>query len=381
MSAFGPGSLSRRGFLGATAAAAAAACAPAASPGSPSPSPSSGPKAEWEHQWDDLIAAAKKEGKVVVHTATGVGYREYVDAFSAAFPGVEAEHVQFPDAATYVPKVTQERNAGIYSLDVALLPPTSVLQQFKPAGVLEQVRPIIFRPDVLDSAVWDSGFEGRWRDLDKKLGFSHTNYVNHVVWINTDVIGENEIKSADDVADPKWKGKLVYADPRQGAAYLGMSSLRLNGKADLIKKIIVDQQPMIIRDRRQAVEALVRGRVPIAWGLLPAVVNDFKNEGVGKGVKNLDLPEVDYQSSDCTFLYNKAPHPNAAKLFINWFLSKEGALAYSSNSKFNSARKDVPVVDQNMVPKTGVEYKNRNQEEIYGTIAEVQKQVLELTGG
>ena len=56
-----------------------------------------------------------------------LAYREHNEPLHAdlqAFPGVEAEHMQFPDAATYVPKITQERQAGVYSLDVALLPPS-----------------------------------------------------------------------------------------------------------------------------------------------------------------------------------------------------------------------------------------------------------------
>ena len=376
--------LSRRGFLrvtgGAAAAAGAAACAPAVAPPSTAPATSgSGQKAAWEQQWDDLLAAAKKEGKVVVQTAAGDGYREMLDEFPKAFPGIEMEHAQFPDSATYVPKITGERNAGIYSLDVALLPPTSALQQLKPIGAYEDLRPVIFRPDVLDDKAWDGGFAGRWRDVEKKLAFSHMRTVQHGCWVNTDLIKLDEIKSVDDLLKPQWKGKFVFADPRQGAAFLSMTTLRLNGRADAIKKLIVDQEPAIIRDRRQAVEAIVRGRYPIAIGLLVAVVNEFRNEGVGKGVKNPDMAELDYQSSDCTLLYNKAPHPNAAKLFINWYLTKQGGMAYANHVKLNSARLDVPIADPETAPKPGVEYKMRNQEEIYGTIAEVQKEIIALT--
>lgn len=375
--------LTRRSFLTiAAGAAGAAACAPAVSDsGLRTSTGSGGAKAEWEQQWDDLLAQAKKEGTVVVQTAAGAGYREALDEFMKAFPGVELEHQQFPDAATYVPKITNERNAGIYSLDVAILPPTSALQRLKPIGTYEDLRPIIFRPEVLDDKAWDGGFAGRWRDVEKKLAFSHMRNVNHGVWVNTEIVKLDEIKTVESLLDPKWKGKIVVADPRQGASFLSMSTLRLNGKGDVVKKLLVDQEPNIIRDRRQAVEAVVRGRFPIAVGLLIAVVNEFRNQGVGTGVKNPDIPELDYQPSDCIFLVNKAPHPNAAKLFINWFLTKQGGTAYASNVKVNHARLDVPVADPDSMPRPGYEYKMRNQEEIYDTIAEVQKEVISLTGG
>ncbi len=367
------------GGLGLMAGACApSATAPAAGEGQAGGQPAPAAKAAWEVEWDKLLAAAKQEGKVVVQTATGTGYREALEEFNKAFPGVEAIQQAFPDAATYVPKIKAERQAGVYSFDAALIPPTSALQQLKPDGVFDPLRPLLFRPDILDDKVWDGGYEQQWCDVEKKLAFFIMRDVNHSVWINTDLVKPSEITRVDDLANPKWKGKFVIADPRQGAVRLPMTSLWLNGKKDLIKKLIVDQEPQVIRDRRQNVEALVRGRVSFALGILKAVLKDFKKDGLAQNVIALDLPEIDYQPHDIALAFNRAPHPNAAQLFLNWILTKEGQAAWAKNVHVNANRIDVPIVNPEDAPKPGVVYKNRNQEEIYPIVGEVEKHIADI---
>jgi iron(III) transport system substrate-binding protein len=360
---------------------AASACAPAAAPPAAAPAggaPAAAAKPGWEADWQKLIEAAKQEKQVVVQTGTGAGYREALEEFTKAFPGVEAVQQAFPDAATYVPKIRAERQAGVFSLDVAVTPPTSALQQLKPDGAYDPLRPLLFRPDILDDKVWDGGFELQWCDVDKKLAFFVQRDVNHNVYINTDLVKASELTKPEDLVDPKWKGKYVMADPRQGAVRLPMTSLWLNNKKDLIKKLLIDGEPQVIRDRRQNVEALVRGRVSFAVGILKAVLNEFRKDGLAKNIVALDLPEMDYQPHDIALYFNRAPHPNAAKLFLNWILTKEGQTAWSKHVFVNANRTDVPLVNPEDAPKPGVVYKNRNQEEIYPVVGEVEKHIADL---
>lgn len=368
--------VSRRAFL---ATIGAAACAPAATP--TTALSGSAAKAAWEQEWDSLIAAAKKEGKVIVHTAVGTGFREALDEFMKAFPGVEVDLQQYPEAATYGQKIRSERAAGVYSLDAAVLPVAGVFQELKPMAALDPLRPLLVRPDVIDDKAWDGGFEFQWMDVDKNLTFRVRRDVTHQLWINTDLVREGEIKTIDDLLDPKWKGRISIADPRQGAMYLSMTALKLNGREDAVRKLMTDQQPAIIRDRRQAPEALIRGRYAIAIGILWQVIQEYMSQGVGKNVKTVELTEMAYQPSDTVQVYNKAPHPSAAKLFVNWVLTKEGQTAWSSNLKYNSSRLDVAVAEPANMPKPGVVYKLRNQEEIQPVIGEVQQLLLDLTKG
>lgn len=57
-------------------------------------------------------------------------------------------------------------------------------------------------------------------------------------------------------------------------------------------------------------------------------------------------------------LVNRAPHPNAAMVFLNWLLTKEGQTAWSKGMGYVSRRLDVPTdhVESYWVPKAGVKY-------------------------
>lgn len=152
----------RRHFLTTTGAAGAslglAACAPSA-PETP-PASSETAKAGWEQQWADLAAAAKKEGSLVLMCSpAATGYDKAAQEFSTAFPGIETDLRSFPGVADYGPKLSQERQAGIHAFDVALIPTAPEVQDLINAGVFDPIRPLIFRPDVLDDRSWIEGFE------------------------------------------------------------------------------------------------------------------------------------------------------------------------------------------------------------------------------
>lgn len=376
--------VSRRGFLqsgAVTAAGLAAACAPSAQAPASGPASSTGNRAEWEQKWDELVAAAKKEGKVVVQVPVGAGYRQALEVFAKAFPGVEPEEQAFPDGATYVPKIQGERRAGIYSFDVAAVPAIPPLQILKHEGAYESLRPVIFRADVMDDKVWHGGFEGHWADIPKQIAFRFQTQVQKSFFINTDLVKPEEITKLDDYLNPKWKGKIIMSDVRQGYVYSPSSVLRKLKGDDWLKRLLIDQQPEQVRDRRQAVEGIVRGRHPLAFGIHPFILQDFRNEGLAKNIRHAELSDYPGTAGgDIVLLFNKAPHPNAATLFINWLLTKEGGQAWSTNTKANSGRIDVPIVDENSAPKSGVKYPDPTQEEALPFVGETQEWLIKLAG-
>lgn len=374
--------ISRREALRTTAlstAGLAAACAPGAAGPDQSAAPT-GQREAWHQQWDDLVAAAKKEGKVVIQLPVGTGYREALEVFMAAFPGVEAEAQQFPDGATYIPKIQGERRAGIYSFDVAAVPAIPPLQVLKHEGTYDPLRPLLFRPDVIDENAWNGGYESRWADSAKNLAFRFQQQVTRSLYVNTQLIKEDEIKTLDDLIDPKWKGKIAMSDVAQGYIYSPSSLLRKTKGDDWMRKLLVDQQPMFIRDRRQAVEAIVRGRVPIAFGIHPFVFQEFVDEGVANHVKNLDIPGLAYGGGDVLVFFNRAPHPSASKLFANWLLTKEGGLVWSEKTRANSARSDVPVISERFAAKPGQTYPDPTQEDNLAWVGETQEWLKKLVG-
>jgi iron(III) transport system substrate-binding protein len=256
----------------------------------------------------------------------------------------------FPDSATYIPKIRAEREAGIYSIDVIASTVTPVLQILKPEGWIDPVKPFLVQPEVLDDSAWFGGLDGRWADTDKSFVFRHAFNITKPVYINTTQVSEGEIKTIDDLLDPKWKGKIVTSDLVQGYVYTPSTILRERKGEDFLRRLLVDQEPQRIRDRRQAIETLIRGNAAVGFGLHPIIFRDFVNDGLAGDVKNIDVNDVSYSGGEIAAVYKNAPHPNAAKLFLNWLLSKDGQIAWSTNIGNNSARRDVPVVDPNEAP-------------------------------
>ena len=88
-----------------------------------------------------------------------------------------------------------------------------------------------------------------------------------------------------------------------------------------------------------------------------AVLKEFLDQGVGKSLKPIDIPEIRTVTAQGIWLFNKAPHPNAARVFINWFLTKEGQKAWThTGSLGNSRRTDVEPVDITEFPNPNREY-------------------------
>jgi ABC-type Fe3+ transport system substrate-binding protein len=127
----------------------------------------------------------------------------------------------------------------------------------------------------------------------------------------------------------------------------------------------VDQEPVLSRDSRQVVEFMVRGRFPIALGVNPLLLTQFQRQGLGKNLKLLRFPELDTMSSGAStaWLVNKAPHPNAAKLLINWLLTRDAQVHWAREVETNSRRVGVePGNPQFAVPK-GVKFFQVDAEE------------------
>src|SRR5262245_1525646 len=115
-------------------------------------------RAQGAAEWEQTVAAAKKEGKVSVNTFTGQGYGRVFKLFSQAYPEIKLDHTNL-ESADFAPRVIQERKAGLYTWDVAIIPTSTALQVLKPAGVWDPVRPAIISAEARENANWRDGFE------------------------------------------------------------------------------------------------------------------------------------------------------------------------------------------------------------------------------
>lgn len=360
-------------------------CAPQPSPAQketqpPEPVKTGAPTGEaWRAEWDKVVAAAKLEGKVTTYGIRSPTARDAIIKAVKDNYGIDVEFTagRGSDIAT---KLLQERRAGLFLGDVYMGGTTTMMNEFKPAGVLDPIEPILMLPEVRDPKVWWNG-DLVWIDKDKTaLAFSV--FVSQRIARNTDITKSEELMTYKDLLNPKWKGKIVFNDPTvSGTGERWFRVVREIMGTDYMREL-AKQQPFINRDERLQVEWVARAKYPIGIALKKEIITEFQNAGAGIIEYIPDEGSGMSSGSDNVGLINRAAHPNAAKVFINWLLTKEGATIFSEGSGNLSARLDVPRghVDPVMIPDPKKKYLFSDQEEFLLKAPADQKVAKEIFG-
>ncbi len=335
--------------------------------------------------WDDLVAAAQREGRLVV---AGPAHPEVRQALPAAFKarfGINLEYIGGPASAA-VAKLHAERLAGIYSLDVTLAGIQTVATILYREGLLEPIKPLLLLPEVLDGSKWKKGslwFMDPERQYVLRLLSSELEQFS----INTLQVKPDGLRAARDLLDAKWKGRIATHDPTvpgTGSNHAAQLYVQL-GEA-FAKQLYVDQKPVISRDERQLTDWLLRGVYPIVFGADNARVDEMRKEGLPVlTVRGLsDLPGTVAVGNGLVALLKNAPHPNAARLFINWLASKEGLEVYARAVQWSPTRNDIDersFVPADSIPTPGVDYFDSSDWEFTVTTKEKARlRVKELVG-
>ena len=302
---------------------------------------------------------AEKEGKVVLNfTGAGTAFQKLGQEFTKAYPNIETEVTAFGSSRLWTPRVTQEFAAGVYTWDITQIAIDDIMLTLLPQKMVTPMREFIIDPEVTRSDAWHKGYEWGWLDPEKQYGFGFGWRGLNLIYVNTDLVKEGDITSAKDLLDPKWKGKFIFGDPRiYGGTIYPAVALRANLGEDYLKQLFLDQEPAFSRDFRQITESIVRGKYVLGTGVQSTIVREFKEAGLGDKLRVLELQDAWLPSATLIWMMNKAPHPNAAKVFINWFLTKEAQTIYSEATARNSRRKDVPLGDENNVVDPNLEFK------------------------
>ena len=278
---------------------------------------------DWQRKWNEVLAAAQKEGKVVVTGSPDQAVRrDLPPAFKKRF-GISLEYLG--GRAEVVERLRMERRAEYPTIDVFFAGIQAFVEILYPEKMLDPVKPVLLLPEVTDPSKWKKG-KLWFLDPEESYVLRLYSYVSAGgLAINTDIVKPGEIKSVKDLLDPKWKGKISIADPRgcgPGSTEVIMFYKKFG--EDFVRRLYVDQQPVISRDGRQLVDWLAHGTYPVSFARLSDVKN-MKAQGFPVDVLPLsDAPAALGAGNGMVGLVNKAPHPNAARVFLNWIASKEG---------------------------------------------------------
>ena len=261
-------------------------------------------------------------------------------------------------------RILAERRGGKFIADVSSEGVGSNFRILHAAKSLNSIKDALILPEVVDESKW---WQGRHRYVDPE-----GQYVFRYVALpqlgnisyNTKLVDPREFKSVWDFVNPKWKGKIIsrdIRDPGPGNAPMRFFYYHPDIGPDFIRRLFGEMDVTLFRDFRQGVDWLSSGKFSLCFfcpDIDPAQaqglpVNEFGplNEGGGLHTQYGTLALLD-----------RAPNLNAAKVFINWFLSREGQLALQR--ALNKAGVDAPDSLRVDIPKDEIKPGNRRMEAV-----------------
>lgn len=333
-------------------------------------------------EWQKVLEAAKKEGKVVVALSFGA----LSEPMRAAFErdtGVKVEFLTGQVVDLYS-RVAREAKTGNLTVDLSMS--GGIQLSFYRDGLLQPIKPLFMLPGVTDPKSWTGG-KMDWFDNAQAYMFTGPRWVHCWPLINTSLVKPGTLTSWQDLLKPEFKGKIAADDPRvAGAGQAAAAYLAQTFGMDFVKKLYVGQEVTYTRDGRQLVEWIARGTHAVALGAVQAPIEQFKAQGMKQlGVPFLADGPGSILGGFGVLTFNKgAPHPNAARVFINWYASQPGQEVYSRITLEPSNRTDVRSdnMPEYVVPRPGINYFDQYKEDWYvQSRPAIQKAIVEALGG
>jgi iron(III) transport system substrate-binding protein len=298
-------------------------------------------------EWQALVKAAKAEGKVEVILSGQVPQR-LRPAF-AEFEKLYGVKVNFQTGAgsAHADRILAERKLGRFTLDVWLGGANTALVQLYPNKALARFDELLVDPEVTDASKWFQG-KHHYTDPEGRYIFTWGASPTYNIAYNTKLVDPNEIKSYADLLNPKWKGKIVSWSPANQGTGASSVPMFMNPKIgeEWFRRWATEMNVTIVTDARQGAEWVAIGRFPIGMFGLNTQAESLKDQGFPiKDFLPHPMAEGEVLSSSAANLMvmDRAPNPNATKLFVNWALSKAGQTAFiKAAEKMDSLRTDTP---------------------------------------
>lgn len=252
-----------------------------------------------EETLQSIYEGARKEGKVVFWSSNDViASNNSAKRFAAKFPGIQVEAYKI-EPGPAIERIIGESSAGRLTCDVVDSPISYTQLLFDRGLALSYPWEKVFGVDK-ESVLFD-GRALYCYNLDVPIAY------------NTQLAKASDIKSWDDLLDPKWSGKILLE--ARGIVFPLLTLAWGEDKTfDYLRKLLANK-PIIIKGGTPTIEALAGGQGAIAVGTYGGRVLQFQQEGAPvEWARVGPVPAMIYVQ----MALKGAPHPNASKLW-NWW--------------------------------------------------------------
>ena len=311
-----------------------------------------GAQSNWQADWDKVLRAAEAEGQLTLYGCC-YEYDRVIEGFKRKYPKIKIATVLGSGNQLAV-RILAERRGEKFIPDVVSAGANTLHDALYKAQLLEPIRPALILPEVLDTSKWFEG-EHRYIDPEKRYIFAFVaNSQSGQIIYNVKQVNSTEFKSYWDLLNPKWKGKMASLDPTSFGMGATLQFFYFHPELGpaFLRRLYGEMHATISRDPRQMTDWLSAGKFSLC-------IRCNAGSEVGKAVQQkLPIAYLDTEdwkeggsssaAGGTLALPTRAPHPNAAKIFINWLLSREGQSAlqkFGRPDAHNSRRIDIPKDD------------------------------------
>lgn len=308
-----------------------------------------GPANAQSADWSKIVEGAKKEGEVIVWASSGLERRMFwKDAFEKDNPGIKVNLFQPNSSSQRDQRYVTELQGGIAKVDILMGGSAGMNSKLKPAGALQPLRPFL-RADILDGKNWVDGTP-YWVDEEKQYIIVSDLTPTPAITLNK-TIPDGALQNWRDLLDPKYDGKIIMTDPRQAGQGFAMTVFFYNTPdlgPSFVESLFKGGRIVFSSDERQTVEWIDSGRVLIGIYARPQEVEALQKIGGGlrmiPALKAGGVPQaITVGSAGAVGIPNlkPLPNPNAAQVYMNWLLSRQGQQAMMDTNSILSTRTDV----------------------------------------
>jgi ABC-type Fe3+ transport system substrate-binding protein len=317
---------------------------------------------DWKQDWEKTVAAAEKEGEVSIYGQSRAGVGKALLAFKDAYPKIKINFVG-GSGSDLAKKIMAEKRAGKHLVDLSIGGGGTMVLVYHKAGLLQPLPPLMILPEVTDQTKWWSKKHLYSDPEGQHVFMAQGDAGSGIAAINTNFIKPGDIQSWWELLAPKYKGKFVMTDP-DTAGNIG-SWRFLYYSPDLgpkfITRLLTETQVTFAGNEHQMMDWVGSGKYQMH------VMAKFENT---ENARKQGLPVMQIFSekegdtiasgSGHIIAFKNAPHPNATKVYLNWFLSRDGQLIWQKLTGRNSFRNDIPKDmipnKEEQIPKEGGKY-------------------------
>jgi iron(III) transport system substrate-binding protein len=336
-------------------------------------------------EWNKLVAAAKQEAEIVIIVPPSSSHRDFLAReWPKAFPDIKLSQTSVTPGQQFA-RVSLERSAGKYLWDLVFTGSDNAFQ-LRDAGMLDPVRDEFFAADVKNPATW-GGWDEAFADTAATYVFTSRTFLK-MPFYNAKLLAPDKVKAEGTkiFLDPALKHKVIWDDPAFGGSGRTFAPvmLRLLGEQGLHQ--FVSRQVVFTSQMSDLVDRMARGQYIMSLGpVLTGLLDRYRDAGVALDIRPLgNTPSLgaygNTGASNIVVMKNR-PHPNAARVFLNWYLSKPIEAALAKEMGEDTRRTDVPQqVDPAQQRLPGIKYYDAQREENTPAARHAQELIAKFRG-